>query len=208
MAVLVVAIIGLALLVLNEALWRHHKKTNEFSRKFVHIAVGSFVVIWPFFLSWNEIRVLSLLALVVVVASKHFNIFRTIHSVTRPTWGEAWFALAVGLTTFITHSPGIYAASLAQVGLADGLAAVVGTTYGKANTYKVRGQPKSLAGSGTFLFISYIAVLSFSVFSAHIAIGWCLAIAAAATLFENIAPHGMDNLVLPLFVALALQAII
>jgi phytol kinase len=207
MAVLTVAVIGLVLLALNEVLWRHHKKTDEFSRKFVHITVGSFVATWPFFLSWNEIRILSVTALIVVVVSKYFNILNTIHSVTRPSWGEAWFAIGVGLTTFVTHRPAIYAASLVQVGLADGLAAVVGTKYGKGNTYKVRGQTKSLAGSGTFLFISYLAVLSFAVFSAPLAIGWCLAIAIIATGLENIAPHGLDNLVLPLFVALTLQVL-
>ncbi|HSX36519.1 MAG TPA: hypothetical protein VLG13_00120 [Patescibacteria group bacterium] len=208
MAIVIAILVVLGILVVNEWWWRKTKVHDELSRKFVHVTVGSFVAFWPFFLSWNEIRLLSLGFLVVVVASKYFKIFKAIHSVQRATWGEVYFALAVGLTTFITHSPAVYAAAFLQVGLADGLAALVGTKYGKGNDYKVRGHAKSLAGSGTFLLVSYITLLSFSVFSTHVAIGWCLAAAAAATTLENIAPRGLDNVVLPVFVAAVLRLLV
>lgn len=198
-------IVVFALLTANEWWWRNHKAHDEFSRKFVHISVGTFVAFWPYFLGWNEIRFLSLAFLVGIVLSKYFNIFRTIHSVTRPTMGEIYFAIAVGLVTFITDHPAIYAAALLQMSLADGLAAVVGTRYGAGNDYQVLGARKSLAGSGTFLFVSYVILLSLSLFSAHVAIPWCLTVAAIATGLENFGFRGLDNLLVPLFVAFALR---
>lgn len=195
----------LAMLLANEWWWRRRAMRSEWSRKFIHITVGSFAAFWPYYLGWNEIRLMSVAFLLVVAASKYFGLFKAIHSVTRPTWGEVYFALAVGLTTFIADRPAVYAAALLQMSLADGLAAVVGTRFGGGNDYRVLGARKSLVGSGMFLLVSYVIVLSFSVFSTHVAIPYCLAVACIATALENIGLKGADNLLVPLFVAGALR---
>lgn len=207
MAVLLTLIIVALLLVVNELWWRKQKKHSELSRKFVHITVGSFVAFWPYFLSWDTIRLLSLAFLLVVGLSKYFGIFKAIHSVTRPTWGEVYFALAVGLVTLVTNRPAVYAVALLQMSLADGLAAVVGTKYGRGNEYKVIGMEKSLAGSSTFLITSYVLLLSLAVFSVPVSIIACLGIAIVATAAENVAGVGLDNLVVPLLVASLLHTI-
>ncbi|HET7320773.1 MAG TPA: hypothetical protein VFI84_04300 [Candidatus Saccharimonadales bacterium] len=208
MAVLLTLFVVAVLLVANEVWWRKHKVHNELSRKFVHISVGSFVAFWPYFLSWNTIRVLSVAFLVGVAVSKYLGIFKAIHSVTRPTLGEVYFALAVGLTTFITDKPAVYAVALLFMSLADGLAAVVGTRYGTGNDYSVMGAHKSLVGTGTFLVSSYVILLGIAVFSTPISTLACLGIALGATVLENIADQGLDNLVVPLLVAYALRLIV
>lgn len=202
-----IAVVCLALLVLNEMWWQRHKKMNELSRKFVHIVAGSFVASWPFYLSWNEIRVLSFSALVIVLVSKYFKLFRTIHTVTRPTWGEAAFALAAAIVTFITHSRGIYAVALLQMALADGLAAVAGMRYGKAYEYKVFGHTKSLVGTGTFIFISYTLLFAYSLYSMAFGIMTSLAVAFGAAFIENVAILGLDNLLVPLLVGFAIRLV-
>ena len=108
MTILLTILAVLALILIGEFWWRHQRLQTEFTRKFVHITVGSFVAFWPFFLSWNEIRILSVAFLIVVAISKHLRIFRAIHSVQRPTWGELYFAVAVGAITFITNDKWIY----------------------------------------------------------------------------------------------------
>lgn len=208
MAVLLSLAVVALLLIANEVWWRKQKVHGELHRKFVHITVGSFVAFWPYFLSWNTIRILSLAFLVGVAVSKYFGIFKAIHAVTRPTWGEVYFALAVGLNTFITDKPAIYTVALLQMSLADGLAAVVGTRYGKGNEYAVMGARKSLAGTGTFLVCSYVVLLSLAVFSTPVSLLLCLGIALGATVLENIADQGLDNLVVPLLVAYALRLIV
>ncbi|MEJ0072596.1 MAG: hypothetical protein WDN27_00660 [Candidatus Saccharibacteria bacterium] len=55
----------------------------------------------------------------------------------RPTYGEIFFALIVGLLTFITSAKAIYAAAILQMSLADGFAAIIGSRFGRDNKYHV-----------------------------------------------------------------------
>jgi phytol kinase len=195
----------LFILLLSEYSWRRHWFNNEFGRKFVHVTVGSFVAFWPFFLSWNEIRLLSVAFLVVVIISDRLKIFRAIHSVQRPTFGEICFAAVVGLLTLITQSKGIYAAALLQMSLADGFAAIVGTRYGRENKYHILGHTKSVAGTCAFLVTSILILTGYSVFSVNgLPISIVFAGAAGAALLENLGLRGLDNLLVPLFVGLLL----
>jgi dolichol kinase len=194
-------------LCLSELGWRRGYMTSEVGRKFVHISVGSFVAFWPFFLSWNQIRLLSVAFLIAVVLSKFFNIFSAIHSVQRPTYGEFFFALVVGILTFITHSKAIYAAALLQMSVADGMAAIVGVEYGIKQQrwrYHVLGCSKTVIGTATFFVISAAILFGYSADTTRLA--WYLvpAIAAAATAIENFGINGLDNLLAPLLVAVIL----
>lgn len=199
------------ILCLSEIGWRRGYMTSEVGRKFVHISVGSFVAFWPFFLTWNQIRLLSLAFLIAVVFSKFFNIFSAIHSVQRPTYGEFFFALVVGILTYITHSKAIYAAALLQMSVADGMAAIVGVEYGLKQQkwrYHVFGHAKTIIGTATFFLISAAILFSYSADTTRLA--WYLvpAIAAGATIIENIGVHGLDNLLAPLFVAVILTSVL
>ena len=172
---------------------------GEFSRKFVHITVGSFVAFWPFFLNWYQIQLLSVAFLICVAISKYFRIFQAIHSVQRPTWGEVFFAAAVGLITLVTQDKFIYAAALLQMSLADGLAAVIGVHLGRRNRYRLFGRTKSIAGTLTFFIVSLAILLALGHWHvvAH-GFGYVLLISLLATALENLAPDGLDNLAVPL----------
>ncbi len=195
------------LLVGNELYWRRHRTHGELSRKFVHITVGSFVAFWPFFLSWNQIRILSVAFLVVVIISKYLNLFQAIHSVQRPTWGELFFAAAVGITTLLTQDRYIFAAALLQMSLADGLAAIIGTRYGKLTRYYIYGHAKSLVGSAAFVVVSLLILGVYGVLAGvTIEPLVLLTIALATAAIENLGIFGLDNLLVPLLVAIALRA--
>lgn len=197
------------LLVLSELWWRKRQPDSELSRKFIHLTVGSFVAFWPFFLSWNEIRLLSAAFIIVVLVSKRLNIFQAIHSVQRPTWGELYFALVVGLLTFVTHSKGIYAAALLQMSLADGMAAIVGVEYGvkRGKAYLVFGHPKTVIGTLTFLLISLAILFGYSADTARLSLLYVAVIGVGATIIENLAVAGLDNLLVPLATAAILAAL-
>lgn len=196
----------LLLLVIGELWWRKQRLHGEFTRKFVHITVGSFVAFWPFYLSWNEIRLLSVSFLIVVGISKYLRLFRAIHSVQRPTWGELFFALAVGAVTFITQDKWIYAAALLQMSLADGFAAVIGTRYGQRFRYIVFGHPKSLHGTFTFLIVSAAILFGFSHESGQqLSEASILGLSVVASAIENVGVEGLDNLLVPVVVAAALR---
>lgn len=196
------------LLVANELRWRRTKVHKEHSRKIVHILVGSFVAFWPYYLSWDQIRVISLAFLVGVGLSKMLNIFASIHEVDRFSVGEVCFALAVGTLTYITRVHWIYTASLLQMSVADGIAAIVGVHYGRKNRYKVFGSTKSLIGTATF-FVSSLAILVIAgkLSGAGMAIWLLVAASLIATGVENVAVYGLDDLLLPVIVSVILTRV-
>ena len=194
------------LLVGSELYWRKRQPHSELSRKFVHITVGSFVASWPFFLGWGQIQLLSVAFLVVVSLSKYLKVFQAIHSVQRPTWGEVFFALAVGLTTLVHQNKYLFAAALLHMSLADGLAAIVGTRYGKRSRYYLAGHAKSVVGSATFVLVSLVILAGYGLVAGVTLQPYVLlAIALSAAAIENIGVLGLDNLLVPLLVALALN---
>jgi len=206
MRILLTILAVLALVLIGEFWWRKQRLHTEFTRKFVHITVGSFVAFWPFFLSWNEIRYLSLAFLLVVGISKYFHLFRAIHSVQRPTLGELFFALAVGAVTLITQDKWIYSAALLQMSLADGFAAVIGTNYGQRFRYIVFGHAKSILGTFTFLVVSALILTGYSHESGqYLTAVFIFDLSVAAAAIENIGVAGLDNLLVPVLVAGALR---
>ena len=194
------------LLVINEIWWRRKKKHSELSRKLIHILVGSFVAFWPYIMSVNSIRIISVLFTIVVFSSIKFNIFKSIHSVKRDSLGEIYFAISVGLITFINPSHLVYTISLLTMSLADGLAALVGTYYGMNRKYKVYGRSKTVLGSLTFFIVALVLILIYIDKTGHVFSLGYLAVASGLTLIENISPKGMDNLLVPLVAALFLAA--
>jgi phytol kinase len=205
MSVILTACVVFVLLFGSELWWRRKQPHSELSRKFIHITVGTFVAFWPFFLSWNQIRVLALGFIIVVAVSKWLNVFQSIHSVQRPTWGEIFFALVVGLLTFVTHSKAIYAVSLLQMSLADGFAAIVGVQYGKRHRYYVFGHPKSVQGTAMFAVSALVILIAYSLHSHHLSALYIAGLVGASTLAENVAAFGLDNLIVPLLIALVLE---
>lgn len=196
------------LLLVSELWWRKRRPHDEFSRKFIHITVGTFVAFWPYILSWTQIRFLGAAFVLVVVISKYLNIFSAIHAVERPTYGEVCFAVAVGALTFITQDRLIYLIALLHMGVADGMAAIVGTVYGKKNSYRILGHTKSLAGSATFLGCSLVLLTAYATVQPHalpaiVIVG----LAFLSTGLENVAVFGFDNLVVPVVLTTALSII-
>lgn len=200
---IVLAVFGL--IAVSEILWRHRDVDPEYTRKFIHISVGSFVAFWPLFLSRNEIVVLSAAFVLVVGVSSYFNVFRAIHSVQRPTWGEIFFALSVGVLAYVAQSGWIYLAAVLHMSLADGLAAIVGTKFGHRTRYYVFGHAKSVVGTLTFIVVSALIFAGFFKFTPNPFTLWFIPITLAVAAIENVAIRGFDNLLVPLLVAVGLN---
>lgn len=200
-------IVVLAILICSEYLSRYRGVHSELTRKFVHILVGIFVAFWPFFLSWGQIQFLSMAFLVVVALSVKFHVFRSIHAVERDTVGEVLFALVIGILAFIVTDEWIFAAAMLHLSLADGLAAIVGLGWGDHNKYKVFGHVKSIAGSLTFFFAAVVIMIWYVALSdAAPTVFNILILPVLATITENLAVRGTDNMAIPLLVGLALTS--
>lgn len=209
MALIFAVVVVFFLLSISEFWWRRHSKHNELTRKFIHITVGSFVAFWPYFLTRREILFLSLCFMIVVGISRQFSIFSAIHSVQRPTSGELWFALTVGIFA-LWHLPAhIYTTALLEMSLADGFAAIVGTRYGKGNSYSILDTRKSVVGTGTFFIISLAILIGYNLFTPLHSIGpVAILVAIGATALENLGGIGLDNLIVPVMVAVALKVLV
>lgn len=195
------------IIVFAEYLSRYKGVHSELTRKMVHILVGIFVAFWPFFLSWRQIQVISLLFLITVVLSIKFNIFGSIHAVSRNKVGEVLFALVIGVLSLIASKDWIFTAAMLHLSLADGLAAICGLAWGGDSTYKIMGRTKSLVGSLAFFFTSLSIMVCYAIFSGLAYSGVTLVwLPVLATIAENVSGEGTDNMVVPLLVALVLTS--
>lgn len=209
----IIAIGGVAVVLLfSEFLWRTSIfKKAETPRKLVHILTGVYIAFWPLLMSFRWIQAMSLLLLVVVFASKKLHLFRSIHSVNRPTYGELLFPVGVLVAAIFAQSGWLYMAAVLHLSLADGLAALVGVRYLKRFGYKVFGQPKTIAGTTTF-YLTSLAIITTTMLLDPAAYGsnvqWVILLLPLATTFiENIAVYGTDNLFVPVAVIVILDAL-
>jgi phytol kinase len=207
MILLLVILIIFVIVVIAELLWRTNILRSEYSRKLIHILVGSFAASWGFFLRDNQILLLAIAMFMVVLISRVFKIFSSIHMVNRKTWGELFFPLGIALSALLTDSPWIFLAAVLHVSLADGLAALIGRKYVKKYGYTVFGQQKTIVGSLTFLNISLAIILAVMVLapdlSIHIAVVFALPL--VATIAEVLGVFGSDDVLIPLAVVAALS---
>ena len=204
---ILVVFVTFCILIFAEYLSRLKQIHAELTRKLVHVAVGTFVAFWPFFLTWRQIQFLSLAFFVVVCLSIRMDIFRSIHAVKRSITGELLFAIVIGLLALIATDKWIFMAAMLHLSVADGLAAVVGLGWGDTNSYKVMGKEKSIAGSLAFLVTSFVILGIYALFSnSDTSLATLLVLPFVATAVENIAVNGTDNLVMPLLIAVVLAS--
>lgn len=191
------------ILVLSEYLSQKSILKKEYLRKFVHVLTGVYIAFWPWLLTWQEIQLISLAFLVVVFASRQFNIFGALRSVKRTTYGDIFFALGVGVSASITTNEVVFCIAILLMAVADGVAAIVGNKYGGAWGYKVVKQHKTLIGSMAFWAVCLL-VLGVGLLFNHQTLSYSeyitalLIIPPVLTLLENVMPYGSDNLAIPL----------
>jgi len=199
------------ILATDELLWRLKVVRGELSRKIAHIWVGTYIAIWPFFMTMEQVQLLAAVMLAVVAISRRYHVFQSIHAIKRRTYGELFFPISVGLCALITDSKWIFMASILHLSLADGLAALAGTYFGKHTRYKIFGQYKSWIGSLTFLLLSTYII--FTAVAGDIgefanASPWLVIwLPLLATAVESVTVYGTDDLAVPLVVVLALETL-
>ncbi|MGB4758439.1 MAG: hypothetical protein WBP26_00075 [Candidatus Saccharimonadales bacterium] len=197
--------------ILAEVLRAKTHAHRELTRKVAHIGAAIAVSVWPFYLSMNNINVLALILLVGVLISMHFKLVPSIHNVRRKSHGEWMFALAIMGVAAFADSPATFCVSILFLGLADGLAAIIGTMHGKGNEYHVLGSRKSRAGTLTFFVVSVCLLICYNIWTAdplaQVSAMAIFTIALFATILENIGLKGTDNLTVPMLVVIALSTL-
>jgi phytol kinase len=210
-AVLAAAVILLLLL----GLCKRFAISSELLRKLAHFGTGLLAMSFPWiFSSLQPVILVCGMALVLLSSISSIPAIRlklgaSLHCVNRSSHGEFYFTVAVALLFWLAHGDKLlYLIPLLVLTLADGVAAILGSIYGKV-PYEGIGGNKSVEGSVAFFIAAFFAVhiplLLSSQLSRPQTLLVALDIALVVTLLEAVSWRGLDNLVIPLGVLLLLH---
>lgn len=216
-ALMVSGIFGL-IVVLGEYLRRSDRLKGEEARKFVHITTGTWAALWPIFLDLQSIAIIALGMSLFALFLRQRKVFQSVYSIRRISMGEVLIGFGLAASALIAKSGAVYASAVLIIAWADSLAALIGTRYGKKNSFKVLGSTKSVAGSLAFFATSFVIVCAFLYYESQGAFfqepfaliyGLTLAviIAFSMTIVELFGVYGLDNLTIPLFATIILNVL-
>jgi phytol kinase len=201
--ILIFLIIGL-----STVLQKNKVIGDEGARKFIHIGVSNWwILAMIFFVDEHAVWYAVIAPFTFIVLnylSYRLNILKAMERGGKGNLGTVYFPISllilVILTFGVTQNPWIGAVGILVMGYGDGLAAVIGTAYGK---HKL-AFGKSIEGSLTMFIVSFIIVFGISLFLTSIisAVFIALGVAIVATVVELLTPKGLDNLSVPLSASL------
>jgi phytol kinase len=198
--VLVFVIIGLSTLLQKKGILG-----DEGARKFIHIGVSNWWLLAMFTFDDVWFAIIPPITFIILnYYSYKTNLIKSMERSGNGNLGTVYFPISllilVVLTFGVTFNPLIGAIGILTLGYGDGLAAVIGSKWGKRKL--IYG--KSVEGSLTMLLATFIVtftLLAFN-FSFPIALSVALVLAISATVIELYTPKGLDNLTVPLLTSL------
>ncbi|MGN1163192.1 MAG: diacylglycerol/polyprenol kinase family protein [Candidatus Ornithospirochaeta sp.] len=182
---------------------------GEGVRKFIHIATSFLIFPLVYVISNPYLRLLGPSLFIVVNAAATYSGMGKIIGMydEKRHLGLVVYPFSV-LVLVLLFNLGVISGESAVIGtlsmgVGDGMAALVGTKWGR-HKYKVKNVgTKSLEGTAAMAAATFIVALIFSSSPVWAAI----AVASAATLSENFSPSGIDNISVPLISAFLMEAL-
>jgi len=179
----------------------------EVLRKLVHIGVSN----WYFFYLKFNSATAPITGLAIAAILIFFCIFYKIPqrffgaAAKERSWGLLYYPLSIIVLIILVQYNVINKVSLGcgllSMGYGDGLAAIVGTKWGKMKISKMTGK-KSWKGTFTMFVVCFIICFLLK--------GWSpvlLAVALAGAAIEALSPLGLDNVTVPIGIALLVEFI-
>ena len=193
----VFTMIGLA-----ELLRRRRGYGSGFTRKVIHIGVGMmswflhllFTSPWPFVAACGAFMVINLL-------DWRYDFFKAMKSSSRSNLGTVYFPLAAAVVALVFWDrPPLMVAALMPLTWGDGLAPVIGATWGK-RVYRIHTSTRTLEGSLGFFVAGFVftwlalwVMPGLPEISPAAAVLPALIIMGVTTLIEAVSIWGLDNL--------------
>ncbi len=189
------------------------KAGKEASRKFIHIMLANWWFIAMYFFKnaiWASIVPLSFVIINYISYKK--DLIDVMEREKNDGLGTVYYAISLLLLSIYTFGiirrPEIGLCAVLIMGYGDGLAAIIGRSI-ESFSYKIGNSQKTLAGSCTMFFISFLIA---AVFLASIASPmWLLKailLAISVTVIEAISVKGTDNITVPVFACLLLSVML
>jgi phytol kinase len=187
--------------------WRGY--SVDFTRKFIHIAVGMWAYGTVLLFENRTFAVITPLSFVAINAFSYWRgTFKAMETGERGNLGTVYFPLSFAALIWVFWGrPHLIVAGLMPMTWGDALAAVVGRRIGRRR-YTVLGSTRSVEGSMTMFFAGWVAAsVALLLFgpSGPITAVWVAAVTAfGAAVVEAVSPWGIDNLTVPAVSALIL----
>lgn len=184
----------------------HLKEEN--SRKLIHILLGNWVFIaMYYFTSPIAAAIVPMLAIIMNYLSVEKGLIKAMERSENKTFGTVWYAVSLLLlisSALYLDKPYLALGGILSMAYGDGLAAVVGTKWGKIKLPAKFGD-KTLEGSVTVF--SVVAVITGFLAYIYLPVPFILVGVAAGfcgMLLELFTTRGYDNLSLPIGIAVLL----
>lgn len=213
---LLLALLPIAgILIVSELLWRRKKLFGERARKFVHILAGVWIAFWPQYIPLDGIFVLGCMMLAFILITRHSKPFHAMYDIKRKSYGDIYYAVALIFCAYGAREAWIFTTAILFLALADGGAALAGRAWGKTNQYFVFSKKylrKSVVGTFAYFVFAVISVgVGISVGGADFSQGqifmYLLLLPGLMAVVENVSPYGLDNVLTPLLVVVALNVV-
>jgi phytol kinase len=204
-----------AVIALGELLRRAGRRSPDFTRKFIHIGVGMWVVGTVLLFETWYLALIPPATFVILNALSYWRgTIKAMESEEKENLGTIYFPIAFAAVVYYYWSqPVLMVASMMPLTWGDAMAAIIGRRYGHYH-YSVGSRTRSLEGSLAMLLWSWLTT-SMALFIMPYLLGkplinWILAllygavVALVCTLVEALSPWGIDNLTIPAAAVLTL----
>jgi phytol kinase len=181
---------------------------REWSRKLVHIGAGAVLPIaWVAGIERAIAVPCAALVTLLALLNHRRRVLPAIEDIDRPSYGTVGYGASITLLLWVgwPHQAAAACAGVLVMALGDGLAGLIGPMRASPS-WLVLGQRRSLLGTGVMALASLAALAGLAAFCraqglAAPSAAELVAIGASATLLEQVAFAGIDNLTVPLAVA-------
>jgi phytol kinase len=191
--------------------WRGY--STDFTRKFIHIAVGMWSIgTVLLFQNWYFAVIPPITFVVINYISYRQETFKAMEG-ERGNLGTVYFPISFVLVIVLfwltrpADYPGLIVAALMPMTWGDAMAAILGRRFGQYK-YRILGSMRTMEGSLTmFLFswlATFLALFCFPSLGLLTSLLYALLVALVTTLVEALSPWHIDNVTVPLSAALIL----
>jgi phytol kinase len=208
----------LGVIAVAELLRRFAGRSLEFTRKFIHIGVGMWIVGTVLLFENCYLALIPPVVFVIINAISYWRgTITAMETGDKSNLGTIYFPISFAVIIYCFWGmPVPMVASMMPMTWGDAQAGLVGRRYG-FHRYTVFGHTRSVEGSVAMLLWSWIPtslalfvlplVLGLPTISPLLALIYGGATALVCTLVEALSPWGIDNLTVPLAAGLVLYAL-
>jgi dolichol kinase len=196
-----------AILFFGELIKRKTNLSGELTRKSAHFLSAIVASSFVFFLTINEVYLISIAFTILLTLSKQIRFLKSIHTVSRSTIGEIAFPLGILVVSIWFHPESVSAITLSKVPFIYGLL-ITGISDVAANYFGTKLTSISFPYSNGKTVAGFLAFTVFSFFiglALGVPLTYAIISASILAIIEVFTPYGLDNLFLPISAALLIS---